>query len=236
MDTCSILLFALLHSKQVMDKITLTRCKKLQQFICDSRCAPQIAQRNHVAHRMIAKGIDGELRSLGIFADILCEERINLDTATHADCLLIALSAFIAIQSHVVSLLRTEAAFRTTCAAALRETRTSVQMTALSPATPGKVHAYIILERNRTVTRLPLHLATPVGLMFRRGWMQWRLHIQRELEERYPMARVSVYMQPFGKRMFRHGNPAGRRDVIVIWDPLEIVAYVTYPFNVFGIK
>lgn len=189
-----------------------------------------------MAYRLIAKRIDGELRTLGIFADLLCEERINLDTATHADFALVALSAFAAIQSHVVCLLRTEAAFTTTCAAALRATRTSVQMTGFSPARPGKVHAHIILKRHRTAHRLPLQLATPVGFMFRRGWMQWQLHIQLELEQRYPTASVSVYMQPFGERMFRHDNPAGRRSVIAIWDHLEIVAYVTYPFNVFGIK
>ena len=253
MDTCSILLFALLHNNQVMDKITLTRCKKLQQFICDNRravieCAKQtktdsvtsassgVREQNQIAQQMIAKAIDGEIRTLGILADILYEQHIDLDSATDGDFLFISLSAFTAIQSHVVCQLRTEAAFKTTCAAALRETQTSVQTTALCPARSKQVHLGIIIERNKTVTRHQEHLATPVGLMSKHGWKQWRQHIQLDLEQRYPRARVTVCMQPFGDLVFHHCNPAGRRNVIVIWDSLEIVAYVTYPFNVFGAK
>ena len=248
MDTCSILLFALLHSKQVMDKITLTRCKKLQQFICDSRRAhiecsmqtkstlPTSSSCNHVAQQMIAKAIDGEIRTLGIADDVLYEERIDLDSATDADFSFIFLSALTAIQSHVVCQLRTEAAFKTICASALRATQTSLQTTALSRAGSEQVYLRIIIERNQTATRLQEHLATPVGLMSSHGWKQWRRRVQLDLARRYPRAHVTVCMQPFGDRIFQQCNPACHRNVILIWDSLEIVAHVTYPFNAFGVK
>ena len=187
-----------------------------------------------------------------VTADARC---VSVDPCV-ADVFMRSCRAFATLQIRVLSLLQTAAALNCTCKAMLQATldpgtlnttapqkQLDPRASTLIPLTIYVTHREVVKRRQGHFIQSPArlmsprhqeHLATPGGLMSKHGWKQWRQRIQLDLQQRYPRARATVCLQPFGDRVFHRCNPAGRRNVIVIWDSLEIVAYVTYPFNVFG--
>jgi hypothetical protein len=247
MDTCASLLSAVRHCKEVLDEQSWDNYQDLQKHICRNR-QEQIAFMEQMESKPVSSSTS-ELIQFSLTATQALQalelESCNLEQVTAdarcvsvdpcvADVFMRSCRAFATLQIRVLSLLQTAAALNCTCKAMLQATldpgtlNTTAPQKQLDPRASTLIPLTIHVTHKQTARLMSPqhqeHLATPGGLMSKHGWKQWRQRIQLDLQQRYPRARATVCLQPFGDRVFHHCSQAGRRNVIVIWNSLEIVA------------
>ena len=237
---------ALTSTRELVDEATLTECENIQEQLCtDRRDHMEFvndAQPWHfwICYHMVMKSrfvsLETRMLELGILKErSLTNEILDLDEEDDEregskdtidnDVLVFVSKAFAAIQSHIVSQLQLESAFRCTskqASLALQEIDTP---TRLLPATSLEIPLITIVARNNNLEQYEDKIKTPRRLMSRHAWHIWREQIQNDVNHRYPEMHVKVCIQPFGDRLFHHSMP--QQCSIVIWHFLAILVFVT---------
>ena len=231
------------NTREFVDATTLTECQQIQEYLCGLRrahtefmndAAPWpiwILYHREMESRFVK--LESRMLKLGILKELIWTDAgPDLDAVPEGskdiidnDFLVFSLKALAAVHSHIVLQLQLETAFRCTSKKALLALQEIDTPNRLFPATSLEVPLITIVASSNKLERHDGKLKTPRRLMSKRTWQRWREQIQIEVKQRYPGMHVRVCIQPFGDRLFHNSKP--QQCSIVIWESLEIVAFIT---------